>query len=221
MQAEPAERVAWPLVPAGPGRESRRGLSLSGVTEPKRFARSLGWQPGPAPVCPGKAFLLVSSSLLLAARFSPGTGARRCPGAVTLVATRPQHSPAAPLSRPLIASLSVPEGSRVFHSLFSQQISTVSYRAAGPLRSGLPSACGTAVRHAEGHAPFQSPCSVPFGCLPHHTLSFQLRTFTHRYGPFYINVTRLGKQFFFLHDSLGTMSLGMWHCLSCATINRI
>lgn len=146
MQAEPAERVAWPLVPAGPGRESRRGLSLSGVTEPKRFARSLGWQPGPAPVCPGKAFLLVSSSLLLAARFSPGTGARRCPGAVTLVATRPQHSPAAPLSRPLMASLSVPgRKSCLPLTVLSANI----YRF---LQSGRPSAQRPALRVWHGRA---------------------------------------------------------------------
>lgn len=55
--SQPSASPDRSLAATGPGRESRWGLSLLGVTEPKCFASSLRQQPGSSPGLLGKGFL--------------------------------------------------------------------------------------------------------------------------------------------------------------------
>lgn len=95
---EPAEHVPCPLVPAGPGRESRRGLSLSGVTE-----RSAS----PPPSGHGRGARQRLSCLRPAASLPPASHQAWEPTASGR-GDAGGHVVPAPLSGSLIASPSVP-----------------------------------------------------------------------------------------------------------------
>lgn len=174
---EPAERVPCPLIPAGPGRESRRGLSLSGVTEPSASPPPSGHGRG-RPGVPGKGFpacALRPPCRPLLTRL----GSQRRPDAVTPVATWcpllcPDHSSPPRLS---------PEGRSRLPPAVLQQIFT------DFLRSGRPSARGDTA---------QPPPGRLAAFLIALFLSGRGQTLARGYGPFCMSVARLEKHFFSL-----------------------
>lgn len=183
--SQPSASPDHSLAAAGPGRESRWGLSLLGVTEPKCFASSLRQQPGSSPGLLGKGFLAC-------VRQPPC-----CP-------LRTGHG------SPTVSGCGDPGGHTTVSSVQTTHRLPVCPRKGGPVLHSLALSANTsrfltkrqrpALRVRDDRAPHRVPRTL--SALPQHRRAVALtvpllfscgQTLAPRYSPFHVDVTRLGK----------------------------